>query len=175
MFFFLVVAFSVGWGLLVSQHRPKTHFLSNFAKLLERPELVRGLENTLAHRMFLKGEFRGRNVVVLVQNARGTYGRKLVVSMETHARLIVESYEFAGDRDDREGAQALFALETKHEFVLRHEECCLKARWAPHKTLRFFGLDFPFDFKTEEGRCVLEAMDTLAGSIERRYAAALAT
>ena len=64
MFFFLV-AVSLAWGLLV-YGRPKTRFLSDFATLLDRPEFVHGLENTLAKRAFLKGEFRGRKVVVML-------------------------------------------------------------------------------------------------------------
>ena len=170
MFFFLVVAMSLAWGLLVYA-RPKTGFLflSDFATLLDRPEFVQGFENTLAKRAFLKGEFRGRKVVVLVQTGRGRFSRNFVVSMETHAPVTMESYEFTGYRSDREGELALFALEVKHEFMLRHEEGCLKARWAPQKTSLFgFDSDFPPGFDTQKCESVLEAMHTLAGSIERR-------
>ena len=41
---------------------PKSTFLADFATLLDRPEVVHGLENMLAKRAFLKGEFRGRKV-----------------------------------------------------------------------------------------------------------------
>jgi len=166
MFFFLV-AISLAWGLW-SYGRPKTGFLSDFAMLLDRPEFVHGLENTLAKRAFLKGEFRGRKVVVMLQNGRGEFSRNLIVSMETHAAVALESYEFTGYRSDREGELALFALEVKHEFELRHEEGCLKARWAPQKMTSLFNFDFPPDFDTEKCQSVLEAMHTLAGSIERR-------
>jgi hypothetical protein len=167
--FFLVVATLVSWGLWSAFARPKTAFLPQFATLLDRPEFVHGLENTLAKRAFLKGEFRGRKVVVLLQNGRGEYSRSLVVSMETRAPMTMESYAFTG-WSDREGELALFALEVKHEFMLRHEERCLKARWAPQKVTSLFTFDFNFlpTFDTQKCQSVLEAMHTLAGSIERR-------
>ena len=166
--FFLLVSTLASWGLWSAFGRPRTSFLLDLATLLDRPEFVHGLENTLAKRAFLKGEFRGRKVVVLLQNGRGKYSRNLVVSMETRAPMTMESYAFAGYRSDREGELALFALEVKHEFMLRHEERCLKARWAPQKMTSLFNFDFPSNFDTQKCQSVLEAMQTLAGSIERR-------
>lgn len=161
MFFFLLVAICLAWFLLVSSYRPKTRFLSDFATLLDRPEFVTGFENTLVYRAFLKGEFRGRKVVVLLQNGRGKFARNLVVSMETNAVLTIESYAFTGDKGDREAELALFELEVKHELKLRHEEGCLKARFSPSL------LDLS-DCDTYKYHRVLEEMYTLAGSIERR-------
>ncbi len=91
--------------------------------------------------------------------------------METSAAVLMESYEFAGYRSDRDGELALFALEVKHEFMLKHEEGCLKARWAPTKAASLFTFDFPPNFDTKKCQSVLEAMQTLAGSIERRAGA----
>jgi hypothetical protein len=164
---FLLVATLLSWGLWSAFGRPKTAFLLEFATLLDRPEFVHGLENRLAKRAFLKGEFRGRKVVVLLQNGQEEFSRNFVVSMETHARVTMESYAFTGDRSDREGERALFALEVKHEFMLRHEEGCLKARWAPQKMTSPFNFDFPPNFDKQKCQSVLEAMHTLAGSIER--------
>jgi hypothetical protein len=169
MFSLLLVATLLSWGLWSAFGRPKTAFLSRFATLLDRPEFVHGVENTLAKRAFLKGEFRGRKVVVLLQNGRGKYARTLVVSMETHAPVTMESYAFTGYRSDREGELALFALEVKHECMLRHEEGCLKARWAPQKVSSLF--NFPPNFDPQKWQSILEAMHTLAGSIERRAGA----
>jgi len=169
--FFLLVATLLSWGLWSAFRRPQTPFLLDFATLLDRPEFVHGLQNTLAKRAFLKGEFRGRKVVVLLQNGRGEYSRNLVVSMETRAPVTMESYEFTGFRSDREGELALFALEVKHEFMLRHEEGCLKARWAPQKMTSHFNFDFPPNFDKQKCQKVLEAMQTLVGSIERRAGA----
>ena len=169
--FFLLVTTLLSWGLWSAFGRQRTAFLPALAALLDRPEFVHGLENTLAKRAFLKGEFRGRKVVVLLQNGRGKYSRNLVVSMETSAPVTIESYAFTGYRSDREGELALFALEVKHEFTLRHEEGCLKARWAPQKMSSLFTFDFPPNFDTQKCQSVLEAMHTLAGSIERRASA----
>ncbi len=166
--FSLLVATLLSWGLWSAFGRPQRPFLPGFATLLDRPGFVHGLENTVARRRFLKGEFRGRKVVVLLQNGRGKYSRNLVVSMETRAPVTMESYAFTGYKFDREGELALFALEVKHEFMLRHEESCLKARWAPHEVAALFNFDFPPNFDTEKSQSVLEAMHTLAGSIERR-------
>ena len=168
MFFFLI-AISLAW-VLWTYGRPKTAFLSEFATLLDRPEFVHGLENTLAKRAFLKGEFRGRKVVVMLQNGRGEFSRNFVVSMETHSPVALESYEFTGYKSDREGEVALFALEVKHDFMVRHEEGCLKARWAPQRMAPLFNFDFNFPpgFDMQKCRSVLEEMHTLAGSIERR-------
>ncbi len=167
MFFLLLVAL-VSWAVWRVFVRPKARFLTHVAELLDRPEFVHGLENTLAKRAFLKGEFRGRKVVVMLQNGRGEYSRNLIVSMETNAPAAIESYEFTGYRSDREGELALYALEVKYEFVLRHEERCLKARWAPQKAASLFSWDFPGDFGAEKCLSVLETMHTLACSIERR-------
>ena len=166
--FLLVVATLVSLCVWSAFGRSKTALLPEFAKLLDRPESVHGLENMLVKRAFLKGDFRGRKVVVLVQNGRGKYFRNFVVSMETRAPVTMESYAFAGYRSDREGELALFALEVKYEFMLKHEEGCLKARWAPHKAASLLTWHFPPNFDAQKCQSVLEAMHILAGSIERR-------
>lgn len=164
--FYIVLAIAVGWGLWVFASQ-RSGFLSDFATLLDRPEFVQGLENVLARRAFLKGEFRGRKVVVFLQNGREDYSRNFVISMETRASVVMDTYDFANYRDDREGELALFALEAKHEFVLKHEEGCLKARWQPQK-FTIFNFNFPSNFDLQKCQTVLEAMHTLAASIERR-------
>jgi hypothetical protein len=60
---------------------------------------------------------------------------------------------------------ALFALEIKHEIALRHEDGCLKAAWRPQSVF------FPGHFDAQKWQSVLEKMQTLAGSIERRASA----
>lgn len=176
MFFLLAVAMCVACGLLLSGHRPRKRFLSEVATLLDGPEFVAGVENTLAGRAFLKGAFHGRKVVVLVENARGEdSSSNLVISMETHAAVVMDSYSFTGDRLDREADHALFDLEVKHEFVLRHDEGCLKAKWVPQKISSVFNFSFPANFDMQKCVSVLEAMHTLAASIERRAGVVLST
>jgi hypothetical protein len=89
---------------------------------------------------------------------------RLIVSMETRAAATIHSHEFAGD-SDRETELALFALEAKHELRLMHQSGCLKALWEP---IGFF--IFPGRFEQPKWQSVLEAMHTLAGSLERRAA-----
>jgi hypothetical protein len=146
-------------------------FLLDFAKLLDRPELVDGLANRVSRRSCLKGEFRGRKIVVLLAQVDNEYQEyNLVVSMETRAIGAMDSYSFANYRPDRETELALYALEVTHALRLRHDDGCLKAEWAPTPS--------GFPFVGFIGRCdpstwrrVLERMDTLAGSLERRASA----
>jgi hypothetical protein len=147
--------------------RPKTGFLVDFARLLEGPEIVDGFGNLLIKRAFLKGEFRGRKIVIMLQNGRRQYSPRIVVSMETQSAATMEAYEFTNYRSDRDGERALFALEVKHEFRLRHEAGCLKALWVP---VWATPLTFPPLFDPKKWQSVLETMHTLAGSLEKRAA-----
>lgn len=158
---FLCVILAVIWVWFKSG-RPRTGFLPEFGMLLDRTEMVDDFGSWLMGRSFLKGEFRGRKVVILLQYGKKRAPAMVVVSMETHAAVTMESSDFSGDRADREGALALFALEVKHELRLRHETGCLKALWQP------FTLFFPGRFDPSKWKNVLEAMYAVAGSIERR-------
>jgi hypothetical protein len=164
MIFALLILF-VGMSVWLKYGRPMGGVLLDFEKLLDYPEFVGGFRNRLIGRTFLKGEFRGRRVVILAQTGSRSHPQMLVVSMETGAAMTMDSYEFAGYRVDREGELALFALEAKHEVVLRLQDGCLKALWQP------LGLSlFPGRFDLPKCQHVLEAMHTLAGSLERRAA-----
>jgi len=147
---------------------PRTGFLADFAKLLVHAEFVEGFGNWVIKRSFLKGKFHGRHVVVLLQRGRGKYPRTLVISMETHADATIESSQFGGYRSDKEGELALFALEGKHGLEVMHEGGCLKARWRGEPWRAF--TTFPGSFDPPKWQNVLEAMNTLAGSLERRAA-----
>jgi hypothetical protein len=157
-----VILLAIGIGLTY-RRRPRRGFLPDFAKLLDRPEFVDGFDNRMMGRSFLKGEFRGRKVVILLQHGKGKYLSMVVVSVETQAAATIESYEFCY-RADREAELAMFALEVDHELKLRHEDGCLKAKWSP------FALLFPPPFDPPKWQSVLESMHTVAGSLERRAA-----
>ena len=159
MSFILLVSF-VAVGMWLWSHRPGRTFLADFAKLLDSPEFVDDFRNRLIGRSFLKGQFHGRKVVIMLQSGNEDRQAMVVVSMETNARRTMETYDFTGYRADREGELALYALEVKHKVKLRHEEGCLKAQSEPS-----FGFFFPRLF---DPASVLEAMHTLAGSIERQ-------
>ena len=143
--------------------RPKKGFLPDFATLLEWPEIVDG--GWLMKRSFLKGQFRGRKVVVLLQHYTGRYQNMVVVSMETHAPVTMENYDFAGYRSDRESEMARVLLQDHHEFRMRHADGCLKVK----QHWQLFG-NFPPPFEPGKWQSVLDAMDTVVGSLERRAA-----
>lgn len=140
-------------------------FLRGFATLVEGPEFVNSGIYKQVRRWFLKGQFRGRKVVTLFeQEIEREYG-KIVVSMETHATGEMETHDFTGYSADREGELALFALDAKHDLKLRLGDGCLKALSAPPWPSL---LGFAPGFDARKWRSVLEEMDTLAGSLERR-------
>jgi hypothetical protein len=163
---FLLILLAIGVWLLRSG-RPKKGFLPDFAKVLDHPEFVESSDNRQLRRSFLKGEFHGRKVVVMLQLGWQRWQPMVVVSMETQVEGVKESAELTGFRDDREGEMALFALEVTHDLKLRHEARCLKARWSPFA----FPLTFSPTFDPPKWQSVLEAMHTVSGALERRETA----
>jgi hypothetical protein len=163
----LVLVLLLGLGVWLAFGRNGTGFLPGFAHLLDRPQIVGGFVNWLSGRSYLKGEFRGRRVVILLQRKRGRHDPpgRLVVSMETGAAAAMDPHDFAGDRPDRGTELALFALEGEHQLRLSHQDGCLKALWQP---IGFF--IFPGHFERPMWQNVLESMHTLAASLERRAA-----
>ena len=155
-----------GMSVWLKYGRPMGGVLLDFAKLVDGAEVVDDLRNRLAGRTFLRGAFRGRRVVILTQSGNRHRPDMLVVSMETRAAMAMDSHDFTGYRADREGELALFALEAKLEFVLGLKDECLKALWQPHSLSLL-----PRRFDPPKCQRVLEAMHTLAGSLERRPAA----
>ena len=163
----LVLVLLLGTGVWLAYGRNGTGFLPGFAHLLDRPQIVGGFVNWLSGHSSLKGEFRGRKVVILLQRKRGRHDPpgRLVVSMETGAAAAIDPHDFAGDRPDRGTQLALFALEGEHQLRLSHQDGCLKALWQP---IGFF--IFPGHFERPMWQNVLESMHTLAASLERRAA-----
>jgi len=164
LYVLVLIFFSIAAVVIWQKYgRSRGGSLPGFAKLLERPEFVDGLDNWLSGRRFLKGDFRGRKVVIMQQSrdGDGDYEPMIVVSMETRAGASMETYELAGFKPDRETARALFALEVKHDLAVKHEERCLKAKWQPS------ALFFPRVFDPSKAQSVLEAMHIVASSIER--------
>lgn len=79
----------------------------DFAKLIDDPEFVDGFGNRSIGRTFLKGEFRGRKVVMLARHGNRSSPQMLVASMETRAAMTMGSHDFTGYRSDREGELAV--------------------------------------------------------------------
>ena len=135
--------------------RRKRRFLPHVEALLERPEFEAGFGG----RSLITGKFSGRNVAILAHETEDEL--TLLVSMETRAARTMDTYDFADYKGDRGGERALFALQVKHELMIRHVDGWLKAQWYP---LGFFRRTYD----RSKWQSVLEAMNTLAGSIERR-------
>jgi hypothetical protein len=141
---------------------PRQGYLQDFAKLLDGPEFVNGPHIGPTRRHSLDGKFRGRKVTVVLQNRRGVH--KIFVSMETHSARLMESFEFTGYRPSREAEMALYALEVTHDLRLTLGDGYLKASGSPRTSFTFAG---PGVFEPKRWRGVLEAMHTLAGSLDR--------
>ena len=165
MLFVLVLL--LGTGVWLAYGGARTGFLPGFAQLLERPHIVGGFANWLSGRSYLTGEFGGRKVVVLLQRKRGRHDLpgRLVLSMETGAAAAIDLHDGTGPGLDRGAEPALFTLEARHELRLTHQDGCLKALWQP---IGFF--IFPGRFAPAKWLSVLEAMHTLADSLDRRAA-----
>src|SRR5262245_46280655 len=142
--------------------RPDRGFLPNFTALLDRPAFVDDSGPGPITRSLLTGGFRGRKVAITLQTRRGVGA--LVVSMETHYAATVESYGFTGFKSDRAGELALWSLEVDLGFRLRHSDGCLQGTWGGATFFGFGGFD------AVKMQRVLEAMHTLAASLERRAA-----
>jgi hypothetical protein len=142
-------------------------FLPQFAKLVDRPQVVEGFTGYLTGRSVLTGEYRGRKTEVFLKRKRTRHSvGYLVVSMVTNAPAAVDSHGMSAYcRPDRDAELALFALEAKHEVQLTHDPFCLKARWS----LAGFFI-FPGRFDAEKWGHVLASTHALAGSLERRAA-----
>lgn len=139
--------------------RRRTRFVVDFAKLLESPRSVDGVGDWIAGRAAVKGEFNGRKVAIVLRDGDEAPSL-LLIAMATDATPKMDSYDFAGYKADRDGEMAAFALEVKHGLKLRHVEDYLK---AGHHSL-------PSSFDPSKWQSVLEAMDALCGSMERRGA-----
>jgi hypothetical protein len=163
--FLLVVVLLLAISVWAAYGRPGGSFLPEFAKLLDRSKIVAGKSDARITRARLDGEFRGRNVVILLERWRRQFSNRIEVSLQTQAATTLETFSFTGDKVDREGELALFALEVNHELKLAHEDGHLKASrvWPS-----LFGFADRFD--RAKWQSVLDAMHTLAGSLERREA-----
>jgi hypothetical protein len=152
--FFLVSAI-VAW---LTYGRRTTRFVADFARLLESPRSVDGFRHWTGGRSAVDGEFHGRKVGIVLQNGDEEVPSRVVIAMATHAPPEMDTYDFAGYRADRDGELAAFALEVTHSLRLRHVEGVLRASRD----------SFPSSFDPSRWQSVLEAMDTLCRSMERR-------
>jgi hypothetical protein len=154
----IVIVVVVGWKL----NAPGQRFLPAFARLMTEAAIQRGPFSFFSGRSYAVGKFQGRDVAIRLQLQRSEYGRGyLVVAVRTAGppALTYDAIE-ARTRDDA-GRRALVAL-AGHELLINVEEGWLKALWKPQGFLLFF----PGHFSEEKWRQVLEAMHTVATSLE---------
>ncbi len=153
----LVLVVAIVWAFAA----PGLRFLPAFANLLNEPVLQRSGLSFFSGRSYLSGRFQNREVAVRVQLKRSEHGQGyLVIAFRTPGvRSLNYDALDARVRDDA-GRRALFTLAAQ-DLLLNVEEGWLKGLWRPQG----FG-SFPGRFSEEKWRRVLEAMQTVAGSLD---------
>ncbi len=161
MFGLLVV---VGIGVLVWKFvTPGQRFLPEFSRLLTEPKIDSGGLSFLSGRSALSGQFRGRDVSAQIQLPRSKYGTSyLVVKVRAPGVESLTGTQVDSRASDDAARRALYVL-AMQDLQLTVEEGWLRALWSP-KGLFIF----PGAFSEEKWRKVLEAMHTVASSLEGR-------
>lgn len=157
---FGLVAIAVGivaWKFLASGQQ----FLPAFSGLLSGANLQHGLLTIFSGRSYLTGRFGGRDVAVRLQLRRGEYQLGyLVIAVRTGGPSTLDYNGIEAHTQDDAGKRALFAIAT-HDLLLRVDDGWLKTMWQP---VGF--VVFPGSFSEQKWRRVLEAMQTVATSLE---------
>ena len=155
--FLLIIAGAIVWRLALAEPQ----FLSGFAGLLTAPTLKRGPFSYLSGRSYAAGAFRGREVAVRLQQRRGDYQvGYLVISVRTGGPATLDYNGIETHTRDEAGKHALFTI-AAHDLLLTVEDGWLKTMWKPVGFVLF-----PGRFSEEKWRPVLEAMQTVATSLE---------
>ena len=150
------VAFVV-WKLNAAGQR----FLPGFAQLLTGPHVRQGPASVLSGRSYATGQYRGREVAIRLQVRRGRHQLGyLVVAMRTGGPQALDSSGVDAQTRDDAGRRALFTI-AANDLLLSVEDGWLKTMWKP---IGF--VVFPGTFSEEKWRSVLEAMHTVAASLE---------
>ena len=153
----LVLVVAIVWVFAA----PGLRFLPAFANLLTEPVIQRSALSFFSGRSYLSGRFQNREVAVRVQLKRSNHGQGyLVIAFRTPGvRSLNYDALDARVRDDA-GRRALFTLAAQ-DLLLSVEDGWLKGLWRP-QDLGFF----PGRFSEEKWRKVLDAMQTVASSLE---------
>jgi hypothetical protein len=140
---------------------PGERFLPRFASLLSEPTIQRGALSYFSGRSYATGRFQGREVAVRLQLKRSRYGQGyLVVALRTGGPPVLDYDAIDARTQDDAGRRALFAI-AAHDLLVSVEGGWLKALWNPQGFVIF-----PGGFSDEKWRQVLEAMHTVATSLE---------
>ena len=156
----LLVLFIVGlvvWKLAARGEQ----FLPGFGRLLTEPRIQRGPFSFFSGRSYAVGKFQGREVAVRLQLKRGKYAQGyLVVAVRTGGPPTLDYTGIDARTPDDAGRRALVSL-AAHDLLISVEEGWLKALWRPQGFIIF-----PGRFSEEKWRQVLDAMQTVATSLE---------
>ena len=153
----LVLVVAIVWVFAA----PGLRFLPAFADLLTEPVVQRSALSFFSGRSYLSGRFQDREVAVRVQLKRSNHGQGyLVVALRTPGVRSLNYDELDERVRDDAGRRALFTL-VAQDLLLNVEEGWLKGLWRPQG----FG-SFPGRFSEEKWRKVLEAMQTVASSLD---------
>jgi hypothetical protein len=140
---------------------PGERFLPGFAHLLTEPTIQRGTFSFFSGRSYARGRFQGRDVAIRLQLKRSRYGQGyLVVAVRTGGQPTLNYAGIDARTRDDAGRRAL-SLIVAHDLLPSVEEGWLKVLWRPQGFVIF-----PGRFSAEKWRQVLEAMQTLAASLE---------
>ena len=138
------------------------HFLSGLASVLTDPAIKRGPFSFFSGRSYATGRFQSREVALRLQLKRGRYAQGyLVVAVSTEGVPTLDYDGIEARVHDDAGRRALYAI-ASHDLVLGLDQGWLRALWKPQG----FTI-FPGRFSEQKWREVLEAMQTLATSLER--------
>ena len=153
----LAIVVAAVWLLIA----PGERFVPEFARLLTDPKIETSPLSLFSGRSYAVGKFRGRDVAIRLQLKRSRYGQGyLVLAVQTGGvPTLAESGIDARTRDEA-GRQALSSL-ADHGLLPSVEEGWLKVLWRPQGFIIF-----PGRFSEQKWRQVLEAMQTLATSLE---------
>ena len=115
----------------------------------------------LSGRSYAAGRFRGKDVAIRLQMKRSRYGQGYLVVALRASGQPSSNYDGIDSRTrDEVGRRALFTIAAQ-DLVMSIEEGWLKALWQPQGFLIF-----PGRFSDEKWRQVLEAMHSVAASLE---------
>jgi hypothetical protein len=153
----LVVVGTLLWMLMA----PGRAFLPAFARLLADPVIQQSPLNVFSGRSYATGRFAGREIAVRLQQKRGRHqAGYLVIAVRTGGPQMLDASGIEAHTRDAAGRRALFTI-AANDLVLSVEDGWLKTMWKP------IGFTiFPGRFSEEQWRPVLDAMQTLASSLE---------
>lgn len=153
----LVAAGVAVWLFIV----PSMRFLPAFARLLTTPQIEQNPVSFFSGRSYVTGQFHGRDIAIRLQQRRGRYQLGyLVIAVRTGGVLTLDYNGIEARVKDDAGRAALFTMASR-DLLLTVEDGWLKTMWKP---MGF--ATFPGPFAEDVWRPILDAMRTIASSLE---------